>query len=102
MGKSAGEPENAATLRDDRRRSPRMAALAKEAARKPSAVVVTARTAAPDPRRIRNVREEPAPEEGTPWLVEHFVSLCGTPDAIAALHDAADSLDIGWEELRSE
>ena len=43
---------------------------------------------------------EPAPEEGTPWLEEHFVSLCGTPEAIAALHDEAASLDIDWEELQ--
>ena len=97
------EAEERAALQAQQEAEARAAALAEEAAQKPAAVVVQPVQPAQTPDVSGMFEEEdPAPEEGTPWLVEHFVSLCGTPDAIAALHDAAASLDIDWEELRSE
>lgn len=97
------EAAERAALQAQQEAEARAVALAEEAVQKPAAVVVqpVQPAQAPDVSGMFE-EEEPAPEEGTPWLVEHFVSLCGTPESIAALHDEAASLDIDWEELQEE
>lgn len=97
------EAEERAALQAQKEAEARAVALAEEAVQKPTAVVVQPVQPAQTPDASGMFEEaEPAPEEGTPWLVERFVSLCGTPESIAALHDAADSLDVDWEEYLSE
>lgn len=96
------EAEERAALQAQQEAEARAAALAAEAAQKPAVAVVEPAQGLKFSGGGNMFEEDPAPEEGSPWLEEHFVSLCGTPEAIAALHDAAASLDIDWEELRNE